>query len=140
MDEWLRKYALVNQRSQMTQTYVVQRSGKVVGYYALSAGSVDRKDVPLRVKKGIPNYPIPVALLTRLAVDTSEHGKGLGAALLKDAMLRINRAADIMGVRALLVHALDQDARAFYEHFGFSPSPLNEMQLFFLLKDLRALL
>ena len=140
LDEWLHRYALTNQRNGVAQTYVVHRSNTVVGYYSLSAGSVTRNSVPTRIAKGIPNYPVPVALLGRLAIDRSERGKGLGAALLKDAMLRVNQAAGIIGVRALLVHALDEEARAFYEHFNFVSSPLNEMQLMFLMKDLRAIL
>lgn len=140
LDEWLRKYALTNQRNGMAQTYIVHREKRVVGYYAISAGSVSRDMVSSRVAKGVPNHPIPVALLGRLAVDQSEQGQGLGVALLKDAMLRIHQAADIMGIRAILVHALDEEARAFYERFNFVPSPLNDMQLMFLMKDLRSLL
>ncbi len=140
LDEWLRKYALTNQRSGMAQTYIVHREKRVVGYYAISAGSVSRDLVPSRIAKGVPNHPIPVALLARLAVDMSEQGQGLGAALLKDAMLRIHQAADIMGVRAILVHALDEEARSFYQKFNFTPSPLNDMQLMFLMKDLRLML
>lgn len=140
LDEWLRKYALTNQRSGMAQTYVVHREMRVVGYYAISAGSVSRDFVPARIAKGVPNHPIPVALLARLAIDQTVQGQGLGEALLKDAMLRIHQAADILGVRAILVYALDEEARAFYEKFDFVSSPLNDMQLMFLMKDLRALL
>ena len=140
LDEWLRKYAIANQKNGLAQTYVVHRQKRVVGYYAISAGSVSKETVPARIAKGIPNYPVPVVLLGRLAVDQPEQGKGLGAALLKDAVLRINQSADIIGVRAILVHALDEESRTFYERFNFSPSPFNAMQLMFLMKDLRALL
>lgn len=139
LDEWLQKYAYTNQRSGMVQTYVVCQEKQIVGYYAISAGSVSRDFVPSRIAKGVPNHPIPVALLARLAIDQTVQGQGLGSALLKDAMMRVYKAADIMGVRAILVHALDDEARKFYEKFNFVSSPLNDMQLMFLMKDLHAL-
>ena len=95
----------------------------MVGYYTLAAGSVSRDDLPPRVAKGLGNYPIPVILLARLAVDRTEQGKGVGAALLKDAIFRAAQAADIVGCRALLVHAKDQAAQAFYSKFDFEPLP-----------------
>jgi GNAT superfamily N-acetyltransferase len=90
------------------------------------------------VAKGLGGYPVPVILLARLAVDRTEQGKGLGAALLKDAILRAASAADIVGCRALLVHAKDKQAQAFYQRFGFEPSPVNELHLFLLMKDILA--
>lgn len=137
LDEWLVRFALVNQTSGTSQTYVTLRSGRVVGYYAVSAGSVVREESPDRVAKGLSRHPIPVAVIARLAVDRSEHGKGVGAALLKDALIRINGAADIIGVRAVLVHAKDDAARAFYERFDFVSSPVDPLQMFLLMKDLR---
>ena len=109
----------------------------MVGYYALTAGSVEREESPERVKKGLARHPIPVILLARLAVDRREQGKGLGAALLKDALIRAAGAADEIGARAVLVHAKDDEARAFYEHFDFEPSPIDPLHLFLLMKDLK---
>jgi len=107
-------------------------------YYTLAAGSVRRDDTPPRVVKGLGNYPVPIILLARRAVDRGEQGKGLGAALLKDAILRAAQAADIVGCRALLVHAKDQAAQAFYRRFGFESSPVNELHLYLLMKDILA--
>ena len=91
----------------------------------------------MRVAKGLANHPVPIILLTRLAVDRSEQGVGLGKAMLKDALFRIASAADIVGARAALVHAIDADAAAFYRRFGFEPSPANDLHLMLLMKDLR---
>lgn len=137
LDEWLKKFALVNQQSDSTQTYVVQRGAAVVGYYALTAGSVRPEEAPERIAKELAKHPIGVILLARLAVDNREKGKGLGKALLKDALLRILAAADTIGARAVLIHAIDSEARAFYEHFDFERSPLDEFELMLLIKDLR---
>ena len=112
----------------------------VVGYYSLTAGSVSREDAPARVAKGLANHPIGVILLGRLAVDSRFQGKGIGRALLRDALNRTAQAADTVGVRALLVHAIDESARRFYTHFDFQPSTVDPMHLMLLLKDLRALL
>src|SRR5438105_1194372 len=93
---------------------------------------------PARVAKGLARHPIPIILLARLAVDRGEQGKGLGAALLKDALLRAAQASDIIGCRAVLVHAKDQTAKAFYQRYGFEPSPVDDLHLYLLMKDLRA--
>lgn len=140
LDEWLKRYALTNQKTGTAVTYVTHRKRVVVGYYALAAGSVQREEAPQRVVKGLAKHPVPVVLLARLAVDHREAGQGLGAALLKDAFLRIEQAADIIGARAALVHAIDDDARRFYEHFEFEPSLIDEHTLMLLMKDLRAAL
>lgn len=133
---WLKRHALQNQSSDSSRTYVVHRANRVVGYYAISAGSIQREAAPSRTAKGQPN-PIPVTLLGRLAVDQDEQGLGLGKALLKDALLRIEHAADILGIRAVLVHAIDRQARAFYEKFDFEPCPSDDLHLMLLMKDLR---
>lgn len=138
LDTWLKRWALTNQQSDSAQAYVVHRNGVVVGYYTLTAGSVRPEEAPARVSKGLPRHPIGIVLLARLAIDKREHGKGLGSALLKDALLRVMSAADAIGARALLVHALDDEARAFYEKFDFERSPVNEYHLMLLVKDLRA--
>jgi len=140
LNEWLRKFALMNQAANSAQTYVIHRAGVVVGYYSLTAGSVRKTDVTARVAKGLAGHPIGVIILARLAVDKREQGAGLGKALLKDALLRICAAADIIGARAVLVHALDEDARRFYEKFDFEPSPVDPLQLLLLMKDLKAAL
>jgi len=137
LNEWLKRFALTNERSESARTYVVHRNGLAVGYYSISAGSVSVEEAPTRISKGLARHPIPVILLARLAVDKDEKGTGLGKALLKDALGRIAQAADIVGARAVLVHAIDEQARKFYEHFDFEPSPIHEFQLMLLMKDLR---
>ncbi|CUA98931.1 GNAT family N-acetyltransferase [Pannonibacter indicus] len=141
LDRFLQRHALVNQKAGSAQTYVVCRGEqRVVGYYSLAVGAVEHADAPGRVGKGLARHPIPVMLLARLAIDRAEQGKGLGKALLKDALLRTAQAAEIAGIRALLVHAKDDEARAWYEQFDFEPSPTDPYHLFLLMKDLRALL
>ena len=140
LNEWLLRFALQNQAADVAQTYVVHRSLRVVGYFSLSYGNVLREDTPERIAKGLARHPVPVLLLARLAVDRREAGQGLGKALLKQALLRADAAADIAGARAILVHAIDDNARSFYEHFGFEPSPVDELTLMLLMKDLRAML
>lgn len=137
LNDWLKRFALTSQKNESARTYVVHRNGSVVGYYSISAGSVTIEDSPSRMAKGLARHPVPVILLARLAVDKDEKGTGLGKALLKDALARIAQAADIVGARAVLVHAIDDEARRFYQHFGFEPSPIQELQLMLLMKDLR---
>ena len=112
-------------------------ANRVVGYYALATGSVLKHESPRRIAKGLANHPIGVVLLARLAVDRTHQGKGLGKALLFDALSRVEEAADIVAVRAVLVHAIDEAARRFYLHFEFEESPVDPFQLLLLLKDLR---
>ena len=138
LNTYLQKYALQNQRSRSARTYVVTRGEYVVGYYTLAAASARREETPARVAKGLAAHPVPVILLARLAVDTTAKGKGLGAGLLKDALLRAAAAADIIGCRAVMVHAKDEGAKAFYLRFGFEPSPSDPFRLFLLMKDIRA--
>jgi len=122
-----------------TGTSVCRGADRIVGYYSLAMGAVEHEMSPPRVKKGQARHPVPVMLLARLAVDREEQRAGLGRALLKDALLRTLQAADIAGIRALLVHAKDYEARAWYESFGFEPSPTDPFHLFLLMKDLRSL-
>ncbi len=140
LNEWLKRYALLNQRSDAARTYVVHRARKVVGYYSLAPASIEKQEAPARIAKGMASHPIGVVLLARLAVDLSEQGTGLGSALLKDALRRSVQAADTISARAVLVHAIDEEARAFYQHFGFEVSPTHEMHLMLLMKDIRAAL
>ncbi|NWF72805.1 MAG: GNAT family N-acetyltransferase [Nitrospirae bacterium] len=137
LNRFLQQYALQNQHSGGSQTYVGLVDQTVVGYYALAVGSVDQEDAPGRVKKGLARHSIPIMLLARLAVDHHWQKRGIGAALLKDATLRTLQAADIAGIRALVVHAKDDIAEGFYTHFDFLPSPSDPLHLFLLLKDVR---
>lgn len=139
---FLRRHALASQRAHGAQTYVsCAREGEgraVVGYYSLSVGGVGREGVPSRVAKGLARHPVPVMLLARLGVHQTHQGRGLGRALLKDAVLRTLQAADIAGIRALLVHAKGEAARQWYLSWGFEPSPTDPYHLFLLIKDMRA--
>jgi len=113
LNDFLQKHAWHNQQNRSARTYVVLRDNRVVGYYSLAAASVQREEAAPRVAKGLAKHPIPVVLLARLAVDQTEKGKGLGSALLKDALLRSLQGANIIGCRAVLVHAKDQVAQTF---------------------------
>lgn len=140
LNQFLQRYALVNQKAHSAQTYVCCWQGQVVGFYSLAVGSVDVADAPLRVVKGLARYPVPVMILARLAVAQAHQGKGLGRALLKDALLRTAQAADIAGIRCLVVHAKDDAARQWYASWEFEPSPTDAYHLYLMLKDLKALL
>lgn len=140
LDRFLKRFALANQKADSARTYVVCRGSTVLAYYSLAAGAVERAAAPRRVGKGLARHPVPVMLLARLAVDRTEQGRGLGKALVKDALLRTAAAADIAGIRALLVHAKDDGARAWYEALEFEASPTDPRHLFLLMKDLRAML
>jgi GNAT superfamily N-acetyltransferase len=136
LTDYLKKYALQNQKKHAARTYVATRGNRIVGYYSLAYGSVSLEEASKSVKSGLPRYPIPVIHLARLAVDSTVQGRGLGAALLKDALLRAIQAAEIAGLRAILVHAKDDAAKAFYEKFGFEPSPIDAYHLFLRLSDI----
>lgn len=137
LNTWLRRYAWTNQQADSAKTYVALADDRVVGYYALTTGSVHKHESPQRIAKGLANHPIGIVLLARLAVGSQQQGKGLGKALLFDALSRIEEAAEIVAVRAVMVHAIDEAARRFYEHFEFEPSPVDRFQLLLLLKDIR---
>jgi GNAT superfamily N-acetyltransferase len=137
LTEWLQRHALASHRAGSARVYVVHRGGRIVGYYALAAAGVEPEEAPDRVRKGLARHPIPVILLARLALDRHEQRQGLGSALLKDALIRANRASDEIGARAVLVHAKDDEARTFYERFDFEPSPTDPLHLFLLMKDIR---
>ena len=140
LNRFLQKYALPNQGSGASTTYVGLVDHTVIGYYSLAVGSVEYEQAPARVTKGLAHHPIPVMLLARLAVGQQWQKMGVGAGLLKDAMLRTLQAADIVGVRALLVHAKDHHATRSYQHFDFISSPSDPLHLLILLKDVRKLL
>jgi GNAT superfamily N-acetyltransferase len=137
LNRFLTRFALVNQQAGAAQTYVAVSGESVVGYYSLAVGEVACDDAPERLKKGLARHPVPIMLLARLAVSTAWQGHGLGAGLLKDVMRRTLQAADIAGIRAFAVHAMDETAQRFYEHFGFIPSPTDPLHLFLLIKDIR---
>ena len=129
LDDWLRRRALANQYSGASRTFVAEdAAGQVIGFYSLAAGAVAHALGTGAVRRNTPN-PIPVVVLARLAVSVQFHGLGLGAALLQDAAYRCQRVAEHAGVRAMLVHALDERAAAFYLHHGFVPSPLHARTL-----------
>jgi GNAT superfamily N-acetyltransferase len=140
LNQFLQRYALVNQKASSAQTYVCCHNDAVAGFYSLAVGSVDPVSAPPRVMKGMARHLVPVMILARLAVDLAHQRKGLGQALLKDSLLRTAQAADIAGVRCLLVHAKDDAARSWYEHWEFDPSPTDPYHLFLMIKDLKALL
>lgn len=137
LNEYLRKYALLNQQNRAARTYISTRGARVVGFYTLAAGSVDREEAPPRISKGLSRHPIPIILLARLAVDRGEQSKGLGGSLLKDALIRRTHVGDLIGCRAVFVHAKDEKAEAFYRKYGFEPSPRNKLQLYLLMKDIQ---
>lgn len=138
LDAWLTQRALRNQASGASRTFVVCDGRRVVAYYALASSAVTAKVATGRLRRNMPD-PIPVVVLARLAVDRSYQGLGLGRALMQDAGKRVLQAADAIGIRGLLVHALDETAKEFYECLGFDSSPLDPMTLMISLADLRAI-
>jgi GNAT superfamily N-acetyltransferase len=126
-----------NQRTGASRTFVVCAGQRVLAYYVLASSAIAVIEAPGRFRRNMPD-PIPVVILGRLAVDRSFQGKGVGRALVRDAGSRVIQAADTIGIRGLIVHALSAEAKAFYEHVGFSPSPLDSMTLMISLADLKA--
>lgn len=140
LNQFLQRFALSNQRAGSAQTYVSCQDGAVIGFYSLSVGSVEPEQATPRIIKGLARHPVPVMLLARLAVDQHHQNLGLGRAMLKDALLRTAQAADIAGIRALLVHAKDDLARQWYLNWEFEPGQTDPFHLFLMIKDLRAAL
>ncbi len=134
LDDWLRRRALRNQESGASRTYVICAARRVVGYYALAVGAVAQAEATGRTRRNMPD-PVPVMVIGRLAIDSGYQGHGLGRALLRDAVLRTMQAADIAGIRAMLVHAISEDARRFYQRCGFQPSPVDPMTLMITMRD-----
>ena len=139
LDDWLRRRALANQVSGASRTYVVCEGRRVVGYYALASGAITVNGAPGRFRRNMPD-PIPVAVLARLAVHRDWQGRGLGRALFRDAARRVAGAADVIGIRGIVVHAISDQARNFYLALGFDASPSEPMTLMVTLADVRAAL
>jgi GNAT superfamily N-acetyltransferase len=139
LDDWLKRRARANQVSGASRSFVVCAGDIVAGYYALAAGTVNVAASPGRFRRNMPE-PIPVAVLGRLAVDRTYHGQGVGRGLFRDSALRVMQAAEAIGIRGMLVHAISDQAKAFYLALGFSESPLEPMTLMVTLSELRATL
>lgn len=139
LDDWLRRRVHANQKSGASRTFVVCEGSRVIAFYALASGAVKQPEAPGRFRRNMPD-PIPVAVLGRLAIDQSHQGRGIGRALVRDAGLRLLNAAEVLGIRGVLVHAISDDARAFYQAVGFLPSPSDPMMLMVGLHDLSSAL
>lgn len=137
LNDWLKAHALASHRSESARTYVTHDAGVVMGFYSIAVGSVRPHEAPDRVGTGLGRHDVPVAILARLGVDVTVQGRGVGRGLVKDALLRVAGAADLIGIRALLVHMKTPDLKAFYGRFGFEDSPMDRNQVFLLMKDLR---
>lgn len=136
LDLWLKRRALKNQATGASRTFVVCEGTRVVAYYALASSAVAAESATGRLRRNMPD-PVPVVVLARLAVDNSLQGIGMGRALVRDACLRVITAADAIGIRGVVVHALSESAKAFYEQVGFDSSPLDAMTLMATITDLR---
>lgn len=130
LNEYLKKYAFQNQKKNISNTFVTENNGIVTGYYTLTFGSVSKLDLPIQKQKRLPNYPIPVMIIGRLAVDKKEQGNGLGKSLLKDAILRTIQASEIAGIKAIMVHAKNENAKSFYLKYDFIESSIDDLLLF----------
>ena len=139
LNRFIKLHALAGQRAGISQTYAAVTGSLIVGYHTLVVGDVTHDEAPERLAKGIPRHPVPVIILARLGVDRSWQGRKLGAALVADAMRRVLQAAEIAGVRAMLVHAKDEIAQRFYEHLGFVRFPEKPLVLYRVLKDIRTM-
>ena len=137
LNDWLLRHARQAQGSGSAKTFVVVDDDRVVGYFSLTVGQIDTLDAPERIRKGMGQYPLPVVILARLAVSTTDQGRGIGIGLLQEAIRRTMLIAEHAGIRAMLTHPIDEDATRFYTRFGFIASPLREQQLLLLLKDAR---
>lgn len=138
LNSYLQKHALANHKGRSSRTHVAIRDEKLIGYYSIAPSSISPDQATRRLMKGQGRYPVPVFLIARLAVDVSEQGRGYGKALLKEALLRCYSGSDTLGGRAVIVHAKDEAAYAFYSRFGFEESPMDKYCLMLLMKDIAA--
>jgi len=136
LNEWLENKAISNDTKNASRCFVICDANRVIGYYALATGAVDRSKAPSKIKRNMPD-PIPVLVLGRLAIDSSYQGQSLGSHLLKDCMLRAIAVSEHIAFKALLVHAISEDAKRFYTYFGFKESPIDPMTIFLSLSDIR---
>ncbi|WIM05100.1 MAG: GNAT family N-acetyltransferase [Candidatus Nitricoxidivorans perseverans] len=137
LTDWLLHHAHQAQGSGSARTFVACDKDRVAGYYSLTVGQIDTLEAPERIRRGMGQYPIPLVILARLAVDLEYQKRGLGLSLLQDAITRTVTIAEQTGIRALLTHPIDAEADAFYRCFGFEPTPAHDRQLILLLKDAR---
>jgi predicted N-acetyltransferase YhbS len=137
LNEWLKKFALINSRANAAKTFVLCEDQKVIGYYSLAMGSVDYTQATPRIKKGLAQHPIPVVILARLAVDIEYQKRRIGVSLLKDALFKVLTISDHIGTRAVIVNAKDETARNFYQKHQFTPLPSDSFKLMLLVKDIR---
>jgi len=137
LTDWLQRHARQAQSSGSARTFVVCDEERVAGYFSLTVGQIDTLEATERLRRGMGQYPIPLVILARLAIDLDHQRKGLGCSLLQDAISRTLAIAEQAGIRTLLTHPIDAEAEAFYRRFGFEATPAHERQLLFLLKDAR---
>jgi GNAT superfamily N-acetyltransferase len=128
LDTWLKRRAIQNEEAGASRTYVLRAGQEIAGYYALATGAITHVEATGKVRRNMPD-PVPVIILGRLAIASKFQGRGVGTALLRDAVIRIVQAAEIAGIRAILVHAISDQAKRFYEKYGFIPSPADPMTL-----------
>ncbi len=138
LNRFLVRFALQNQQARSSTTYVGLVGDEAIGFYTLVVGSVEHEDAPPRIGKGLSRHPIPIMVLARIAVSKTWQKKGVGSGLLKDAVLRTLQASEIAGIRAIALHAKDEDLRRFYEKFGFVSSPTDPFHMLLLLRDVKA--
>lgn len=136
LDSWLKQKALKNQLTGSSRVYVTCQEKKVIAYYALASGAISADEAIGRLRRNTPT-PLPIVILGRLAIDRTFQGKGIGRALVRDAGLRVLQAADTIGIRGMIAHAISDEAKTFYKQVGFSPSPLDPMLLMITLNDLK---
>ncbi len=138
LNDYLKKYAHQNTRNNSSKTYVALKDKtEIIGYFSVAFGSIEHASSPPNITQGLGRYPVPVLVLARLAVDRSYQNIGLGRSLLKHALLKAINAAEIAGLRAVIVHAKDENAKQFYERYNFVPFPQDPFHLYFLIKDIR---
>ena len=137
LNQFLQRYTLANQANGSARTFVTLSGEQVFGYYSLAAASAEHAAVTPRISKGLARHAIPMLLLARLAVDVKAQGQGLGRSLLQSALMKYLQASEVIGCRALMVHAIDEAAIGFYQSYGFESSPVDEAHLYLLIKDIR---